>query len=61
MIDIVLGQKVVSRKNHPCGGNVWTVERVGTDIKFLCDTCGRTVMMPRSKAEKFIKKAAGPQ
>ncbi len=58
MIELQLGQKIISRKTHPCGGNVWTVERVGTDIKFLCATCGRVVMLPRSRAEKFIKKTA---
>ncbi len=58
MIEIAVGQKVISKKTHPCGGNVWTVERIGTDFKFSCDTCGRVVMLPRSKAEKFVKKVA---
>ncbi len=58
MFDFIQGQKVISKKPHPCGNSEWTVSRVGADIKFTCAACGRTVMMPRSKAEKFVKKAA---
>ena len=32
-----IGDKIISKKTHPCGGNVWTVTRVGADIKIKCD------------------------
>ena len=43
-------------KPHPCGGKIFTVTRVGMDIKLKCTTCGHEVMLPRAKAEKGIKR-----
>ena len=61
MSDLRLNQKVISRKQHPCGGKSWTVVRVGVEYKFRCDTCGRIVAMLPEKADKFIKSAARDQ
>ena len=55
-MDLKLGQKVELKKQHPCGGKVWTVLRVGMDIKLRCEGCGHELMLPRSKVEKAIKK-----
>jgi hypothetical protein len=44
------------KKKHPCGSVDFTVLRIGMDIKIRCDSCGREVMLPRSKVEKNIKK-----
>lgn len=55
-MDLRLNQKVELKKQHPCGGKVWTVLRVGMDIKLRCERCGHELMLPRSKAEKAIKK-----
>ena len=44
------------KKQHPCGGKVFTVLRTGMDIKIRCDKCGREVMVPRKKIEKNIKR-----
>jgi len=43
------------KKNHPCGGNLFTVSRIGMDFRIHCNKCGREVMAPRSKVEKNIK------
>ncbi|MDR0928184.1 MAG: DUF951 domain-containing protein [Oscillospiraceae bacterium] len=51
--DVLLHDVVQMRKPHPCGGNVWTVIRVGADIKIRCQGCGRIVMMDR---ETFVKR-----
>ncbi len=32
------------------------LNRVGMDFKLRCQGCGREVMLPRSKAEKSIRK-----
>lgn len=56
MMDLRLGDKVEMKKPHPCGGKVFTITRVGMDIKLKCTGCGHEVMLPRSKAEKGIKK-----
>ena len=57
-MDLSVGDKIETKKNHPCGEKsfVFTVLRVGADIKIKCDACGREVMLPRLKAEKMIKK-----
>ena len=55
-MDLRLDQRVELKKPHPCGGKVWTVLRVGMDIKLRCERCGHELMLPRSKAEKAIKK-----
>lgn len=56
MMDLRLGDKVEMKKPHPCGEKVFTITRVGMDIKLKCTGCAHEVMLPRSKAEKGIKK-----
>ena len=55
-MDLKLNQKVEMKKPHPCGNRIWTILRVGMDIKLRCEGCGHEMMLPRSKAEKAIKK-----
>lgn len=49
-----LGDRVVMRKPHACGGNMWQITRTGADIKIKCLQCGRIVMLDRMD---FIKRA----
>ena len=58
-MELKLNQQVELKKPHPCGGRIWTVLRVGMDIKLRCAGCGHELMLPRSKAEKAIKKIVG--
>lgn len=58
-MDIRLGDQVKMRKPHPCGSDVWTVIRVGADIKIRCAGCGRIVMLDRPVFEKRLKKILG--
>lgn len=51
-----IGDKVITKKTHPCGGNIWTILRTGCDIKIKCDKCGRIVMLDYQAFEKSIKK-----
>lgn len=55
-MDISVGDILVMKKNHPCGDNRFLVLRVGMDFKMRCAGCGHEIMVPRSKAEKGIKK-----
>jgi len=55
-MDIAVGEKLLMKKQHPCGCSIFTVLRVGMDFKLKCDGCGHEVMLPRVKAEKNIKK-----
>lgn len=55
-MDIQLNDKLLMKKNHPCGENKFLVLRIGMDFKLRCVKCGREFMSPRSKIEKNIKK-----
>lgn len=55
-MDIQVGDVLVMKKEHPCGSKEWKVMRVGMDFKLVCVGCGRQVMIPRTKAEKSVKK-----
>ena len=54
-MDIIKGDILVMKKNHPCGNKKMLVLRSGMDFKLRCTECGREFMIPRSKAEKNVK------
>ena len=60
-MDIRINDVLEMKKNHPCGGKSFLVLRTGIDFKIRCTTCGREVMVPRTKAEKNIKKVIREQ
>ncbi len=51
-----LGDKVIMKKGHPCGANLWEIVRLGVDIKIKCLNCGRNVMIPRIEFNRKLKK-----
>ena len=51
-----IGDKLILRKKHPCGGFEWEVIKLGADIKIKCTTCGRTIFIPRIDLNKKLKK-----
>ena len=53
---ISLGDRLELKKKHPCGSFSFTVMRVGSDIRIVCDGCGRDLVLPREKLERAIKK-----
>ena len=55
-MELNLHTKVELKKQHPCGSRIWTITRVGMDIKIRCDGCGHELMLPRSKFEKAVKR-----
>lgn len=55
-MDVQVGDLLELKKAHPCGSRQWQVLRVGMDFKLRCRGCGHELMIPRSKAEKNIKK-----
>ena len=55
-MDIQLNDILTMKKQHPCGSKTWKVLRIGADFRLKCEGCGHEVMLPRSKAEKNIKK-----
>ena len=55
-LPLTVGEKAQMKKKHPCGGDVFTLERVGADVRVSCDTCGAQIRMPRREFEKKVKK-----
>lgn len=55
-MDIRIGDKLLMKKNHPCGGSEFLVLRSGMDFKLKCVKCGHDIEIARVKAEKGIKK-----
>jgi hypothetical protein len=54
-VKLYVGDVVRTRKAHPCGGDVWSIERLGADVGIRCRTCGRFVLMERIKFERRIR------
>lgn len=58
-MDIRLGDILEMKKPHPCRGadaKRFLVLRIGMDFRLRCTACGHEFMIPRSKAEKNIRK-----
>ena len=53
---INVGDILELKKPHPCGEKIFTVARIGSDIKLICIGCQRVLMLDRVKVEKMIKK-----
>lgn len=55
-MDIRVGDVLEMKKPHPCKSKSFVVLRVGMDFKLRCTGCNHEIMIPRSKAEKNIRK-----
>ncbi len=55
-MQLFVGDVVMLKKPHPCGGQNWEILRTGIDFRIKCLTCGHSVMLPRTRLEKGIKK-----
>jgi hypothetical protein len=52
-----LNDIVEMKKEHPCHlSKQWKIIRMGADIRIKCLGCGTSVLLPRSKFDKKIKK-----
>ena len=54
-LKINVGDLIVTKKNHPCGGNRWIVVRTGADFIIKCEKCNHQTWISRVKLEKSIK------
>lgn len=50
-----VSDKLIMKKKHPCGSDIFTVLRIGSDIRIICDGCSRDLTIPRVSLEKNIK------
>lgn len=51
-----MGDVVQMKKPHPCGTNAWKIIRMGMDIRIKCTGCQHSVLLPRSRFERRMKK-----
>ena len=59
-MDILVGDVITMKKQHPCGSKEFEVLRIGADFKVKCLGCGREVMVPRAKLERNIRGVKRP-
>jgi len=60
---IQVGDILEVKKPHPCAASSvrFRVLRVGSDIRIVCEACGRDLTLPRVKLEKSIRKVIHAQ
>lgn len=52
-----LNDIIEMKKEHPCHkSKQWKIIRMGADIRIKCLGCRASVLMPRSKFEKKLKR-----
>ena len=55
MLRLEIGDRLILRKSHACGGEEWEVWRLGMDIGIKCLKCGRKLKIVRSELNKAVK------
>ena len=56
IIKFSVGDTLIMKKKHPCASDAFTVLRVGSDIRIVCQGCKRDLTVQREALEKMIKK-----
>ena len=56
LIKFSVGDVVELKKPHPCGNSRFKIARVGSDIRIICEGCGRDMDINRIKLEKALKR-----
>jgi hypothetical protein len=60
-LDVIAGAVLLLKKQHPCGGQTFTVLRAGPQPRLRCDVCGHEIDFDRQKLEKQIRQALPPK
>lgn len=55
ILKISVGDVLEMKKPHPCGTKNFKVMRVGSDVRIICEGCGRDMTLDRIKLEKSVK------
>ena len=56
IIKFTVGDVVELKKTHPCGSKQFKIMRVGSEMRIVCQGCGRDMNIDRLKLEKATKK-----
>ncbi len=60
IIPLKPGDRLSLKKPHPCGGDVFSVIRVGADVRVVCETCKRDMTLDRIKLERSVRRVLSP-
>lgn len=55
-VEYGLDDVVQLKKPHACGANRWRIIRLGMDIRIKCEDCGHSVLIPRSRFDRLVRK-----
>lgn len=55
IIKLQPNDRIKLKKQHPCGGDVFRIVRVGAEVRVICENCGRDMTVERIKLEKAIR------
>jgi len=55
-IKFEIGDIVHLKKNHPCGGNIFEIMRIGMDFRLRCSTCNKQLWLERTEVERRLRK-----
>ncbi len=61
ILQLAPGDRLELKKPHPCGGTVFCVLRAASDVRIVCERCGRDRMVERLKLEKAVKRKLPPK
>lgn len=56
IIPLHTGDRIQLKKSHPCGNNLFRILRVGSEVRVICEGCGRDMTLDRIKLEKAIRR-----
>lgn len=54
-----IGDVILTKKPHPCGGNEFEIVRKGADMKMKCLKCAKDLWITREKLERKVRKVNG--
>lgn len=61
IIKFQAGDRVLMKKKHPCSADTFRIARIGSDIRIICEGCGRDLTVSREALEKMVKKVLSSQ
>lgn len=56
MVEYGFNDVVQLKKPHACGANRWKIIRLGMDIRVKCEECGHSVLIPRQRFDRLVRK-----
>ncbi len=56
IIPIKVGDTLELKKPHPCGEHRFRVMRSGSEVRVVCNGCGRDMTFDRVKLERAVRR-----